>query len=165
MPVSLIHGPKAPNLPPGEADVPAAVLSLRSLPERLRAIVAGPAAGERCRQHPSPTLIEHAMYVRDLLAATASRLEHLADDVRPARTTHPRCEPVAGYHRWDPDALVADLVAEAEHVRRVTDRMAAAPQLSAAARAALSWLVADLLNQAMHDGAEELRQAEVEARA
>jgi len=113
----------------------------------------------RC-QPGSPTVIEQVIYLRDLLHATADRLERLVVDAHPVHIAVATCEPSAGYHRWTPEALLPIIAAEIDRLTRLTQELAATDELTPRTRQGLQTITKELLGSAFGDGEQHIRQAE-----
>lgn len=107
-----------------------------------------------------PTVVEHALYLRDLLHAAADRLERLTADARPVHVRLMNCEPVAGYHRWTAEQLLVGVGAEAERLGRLTQELLTTNSVPVAVQQGLQSIAADLLLHVVEDGEEHLRRAE-----
>jgi hypothetical protein len=122
----------------------------------------GPADPMHRRLGPSAaSVLEHTLYLRDLLHAAAERLERLADDVRPVQVQLPTCKPIAGYHQWSREELLRDLSAGLEHLDRVADEVATDERLHPNVRQAIQSITAEILHNAVLDGEDHRRQAEL----
>jgi hypothetical protein len=140
--------------------------AIRSQMADLRTLLgvwAEPGGADRVRrrcQPGSPTVIEQVIYLRDLLHATADRLERLVVDAHPVQIAVASCEPTAGYHRWSPEALLPIVAAETDRLTRLTQEMATTDELSPRTRQGLQTITKELLGSAFGDGEQHIRQAE-----
>ncbi len=153
---------------PGDSHLNALAETLTALPEiaAIRSLMStlqrllGRVAGEREYAPLSPAASEHILYIRDLLHATADRLERLSTDASPVRVQPLCCTPVAGSQRWNPEELLPVLSAEVERLARTAQEIATSERLSTATRRALEPITTEFLHNAYHDGAEHLKEAE-----
>ena len=140
------------------------VAALHSMSEHVRAVF-GSSSDQRAftarRKDGSPTGLEQAMWVRELLHATAARVERLAKDARPVHLALHSCEPIAGYYRWSSEDLAASIAAEADHLASLTRELGRREDLAPESRHALLMLAAQFLADAVRKGEEHVRQAEL----
>lgn len=140
----------------------------RSFAERFRGTLdtqsVATSRGEHSCWRPSPgapSAIERVICVRDLFHSTADQLERLAREVRPVE---PRClimEPLAGYHRWDPDEVISVLLAESHRLSRVAEELAVDGRLPGGVRRGITLITAELLDHVMAESARQLSEAEL----
>jgi hypothetical protein len=156
----------APNMDATPGTSPPEITAMRSVTTALQTLLNSCAQSDmenplQRRSEPERwTVIEHAIYVRDLLRATAERLERLAADAQPVHVQPMHCEPIGGYHRWDAEALAPVLGAEAERLVRLTRELATTDRVPPETRHGLESIAAQLLRDACKDGAEHIKQAE-----
>lgn len=141
---------------------------VRCLPEGFRDLLGerpidGPRRERSCRRNApgSPTAIERLMCVRDLVHATADHLECLARDVRPVEARCHLSEPIAGYHRWDPDEVISVLAAESDRLARVAEGRAVDDWLPAGVRHGMALIITELLGHVLAEAAQQLSKAEL----
>ncbi|MFN2505252.1 MAG: hypothetical protein ABR540_13690 [Acidimicrobiales bacterium] len=141
---------------------------VRSLPEGFRDLLGerpidGPRRERSCRRHApgSPTAIERLICVRDLVHATADHLERLARDVRPVEARCDLSEPIAGYHRWDPDEVISVLAWESDRLARVAEGRAVDDWLPAGLRHGMALIITELLGHVLAEAAQQLSKAEL----
>lgn len=146
---------------------------VRSLPNRSRELLAAQRSVDKSgrerdggRGNPRPpTAIERLLCITDLVQATADHLERLAVDVRPLEARCRIFEPVAGYHRWDPDAVVSALVAASGRLAQVAEEVALDNRLPPRVRRGVALIAVELLAHVAAEGARQLSLAELALRS
>lgn len=137
------HGPPEPS------DV-AAVRSLSADCTALLGTYGQQGSVGQFSQHPDTgctSPLEHVIYLSDLLHATKARIERLVSDARPVHVTVPRCDLVAGYHRWSPNDLVASVTSDSESLVRLAVDVAVNEQLSEEVSGGLAAIISPLLHE------------------
>lgn len=117
------------------------------------------------RQGPmSRSTVGQVLGLRDIIATTVERLERLARGARPVHPHARRYEPVAGYHRWDPEELLRILAREAKRLARVAEELSADEALPVEVRLGMESIAGEILQQVLHYANQELGEAELARR-
>lgn len=146
--------------------------AVRSMPDQFRTLFDSASADasrmDRSTQRPdpkSPSAVEHVLCLRDIIEATAERLERLSRDARPVCPRAHRYGPVAGYHRWDPEELLRTLATEAERLARVAEELSSSEAFPVEVRLGMESIAGELLRHVLRYAAAELGEAELALKA
>ena len=136
------------------------VAELRALPDRYRELLdrrtsAGSAEGAEIPEE----AVEQAAQARDLLGATARRLERLLEDSRPVSQVE-EAPPKRGHYRVDPEVVAEVLETHAERLARLAETIPDHAADREGIRDGLQSITGELVGEAVSESERRLARAE-----